>query len=82
MFEGFFDNIGDTRREGVELGVQVLPSEQLSLYANYAFTRATFRDPAEIFSIRADDAFRGSAALGRQRGGAWVTGCPWCPIIR
>ena len=43
VFEGFFDNIGSTRREGVELGLQILPSEQLSLYANYAFTRATFR---------------------------------------
>src|SRR4029079_8740027 len=42
VFEGFFDNIGDTRREGVELGVQVLPSEAVSLYANYALTRATY----------------------------------------
>jgi outer membrane receptor protein involved in Fe transport len=64
VFEGFFDNIGDTRREGVELGVQVLPSEQLSLYANYAFTRATYRDAAEIFSIRADEAFVGSPLAG------------------
>lgn len=64
VFEGFFDNIGDTRREGVELGVQVLPTEGLSLYANYAFTSATFRDPAEIFSIRADDAFVGSPLAG------------------
>ena len=38
----------------------MIPSERLSLYANYAFTRATFRDPAEIFSIRAEDAFVGS----------------------
>ncbi len=64
VFEGFFDNIGDTRREGVELGVQVLPTEQLSLYANYAFTRATYRDQAEIFSIRADDEFAGSPLAG------------------
>jgi iron complex outermembrane receptor protein len=64
VFEGFFDNIGDTRREGVELGVQVLPVEELSLYANYAFTRATFRDAAEIFSIRADEAFVGSPLAG------------------
>jgi iron complex outermembrane receptor protein len=65
VFEGFFDNIGDTRREGVELGVQVLPTDRLSLYANYAFTRATFRDEAEIFSIRADDAFAGSPLAGQ-----------------
>jgi outer membrane receptor protein involved in Fe transport len=64
VFEGFFDNIGTTRREGVELSVQVIPTEQLSMYANYSFTRATFRDPAEIFSIRADDEFAGSPLTG------------------
>jgi iron complex outermembrane recepter protein len=64
VFEGFFDNIGDTQREGVELGVQVLPSEIVSLYANYAYTRATFRSEAEIFSIRADDAFAGAPLSG------------------
>jgi iron complex outermembrane receptor protein len=64
VFEGFFDNIGDTRREGVELGVQVLPSEAVSLYANYAFTRATYRNPAEIFSLRAEDDFAGSPLAG------------------
>jgi iron complex outermembrane recepter protein len=64
VFEGFFDNIGTTRREGIELSAQVLPSERLSLYANYSFTRATFRDPAEIFSIRADSGFVGSPLSG------------------
>jgi iron complex outermembrane receptor protein len=64
VFEGFFDNIGTTRREGIELSVQVLPSEELSLYANYSFTRGTFRDPAEIFSIRADSGFIGSPLSG------------------
>jgi iron complex outermembrane receptor protein len=64
VFEGFFDNIGSTRREGVELGIQILPSEQLSLYANYAFTRATFRDAADIFSIRADADFAGGPLSG------------------
>jgi iron complex outermembrane recepter protein len=64
VFEGFFDNIGNTRREGVELGVQVVPSERLSLYANYAFTRATFRTAADIFSIRADSAFAASPLAG------------------
>jgi outer membrane receptor protein involved in Fe transport len=64
VFEGFFDNIGTTRREGIELALQVIPGEQLSLYANYAFTRATFRTAAEIFSIRADDAFVGAPLSG------------------
>src|SRR6185436_13767218 len=64
VFEGFFNNIGTTRREGVELGVQVVPSERLSLYANYAFTRATFQSAAEIFSIRTDSAFAASPLAG------------------
>ena len=64
VFEGYFENIGATRREGVELGLQVIPNEQLSLYANYAYTRATFRTAAEIFSIRADDAFVGVPLAG------------------
>jgi iron complex outermembrane recepter protein len=64
VFEGFFANIGHTRREGIELGVQVVPREELSLYANYAFTRATYRDAAEIFSIRAQDAFAGAPLAG------------------
>ena len=64
VFEGYFDNIGSTRREGVELAVQVFPSDQFSLYANYAYTLATFRTAAEIFSIRADDAFVGAPLSG------------------
>jgi iron complex outermembrane recepter protein len=64
VFEGFFTNIGDTRRDGVELGIQVLPSEAVSLYGNYAFTRATYRDLADIFSLRADDAFADSPLAG------------------
>ena len=64
VFEGFFDNIGSTRREGIELGVQIIPSEKLSLYANYAFTRATFQDPTAIFSLRADTAFAGAPLSG------------------
>jgi iron complex outermembrane receptor protein len=64
VFEGFFNNIGNTRREGIEFGVQLLPTERLSLYANYAFTRATFRNAADIFSIRADSAFAASSLAG------------------
>ncbi len=77
VFEGFFDNIGSTRREGVELGLQILPSEQLSLYANYAYTRATFRDAAEIFSIRADDAFVGAPLSGENA----VAPGDWMPLV-
>jgi iron complex outermembrane receptor protein len=64
VFEGFFANIGNTRREGAELGIQLVPSERVSLYANYAFTRATFRTAADIFSIRAEAGFAGSPLAG------------------
>jgi outer membrane receptor protein involved in Fe transport len=64
VFQGYFTNIGDTRREGVELSAQVFPSERVSLYANYAWTHATYRTAVEIFSIRADGAFATSPLAG------------------
>ena len=51
--DGFFANLGDTRREGFELGGRYFFTQGHSLYANYAYTRATFQvDGVEIFSIR------------------------------
>jgi iron complex outermembrane receptor protein len=51
--DGFFANLGDTRREGVELGGRYYFPQGHSIYANYAYTRATFQvDGVEIFSIR------------------------------
>jgi iron complex outermembrane recepter protein len=64
VFEGFFDNIGATRRQGLEVALQVIPTERLSLYANYAYTRATFQTAAEIFSIRSDADFSGVPLSG------------------
>ena len=64
VYEGYFANIGDTRREGFELSAQLFPSDRWSLYANYAWTHATYRTAAEIFSIRADAAFAGSPLAG------------------
>ena len=52
--EGYFDNIDKTRREGVELAAQLFLNGGHSLYANYAYTRATYQSEAEIFSIRED----------------------------
>jgi iron complex outermembrane recepter protein len=42
--QGFFQNIGDTRRQGVEAGLNY-KSESWSAYANYSFVDATFRSP-------------------------------------
>src|SRR5262249_29972760 len=38
----FFRNVGTTRRQGVEAGLRYR-SERLNVYANYAFTDATFQ---------------------------------------
>jgi iron complex outermembrane recepter protein len=38
----FFRNVGQTRRQGVELGLR-FHMERLNVYANYAFTDATFQ---------------------------------------
>lgn len=54
--DGFFGNIKNTRREGIELGSRFLFASGQSAYLNYAYTRATFQTTAEIFSIREDDA--------------------------
>lgn len=52
--DGFFGNLDKTRRAGVELSVQTFLAGGHSLYANYAYTRATFQSAADIFSIRED----------------------------
>ncbi len=64
IVSGYFANIGATRREGVELALQLLPSERVSLYANYAYTRGTYRTAAEISSIRSDPGFAASPLAG------------------
>jgi iron complex outermembrane receptor protein len=42
--QGFFQNIGDTRRQGVEAGISYR-AQNWSAYANYSFVQATFRSP-------------------------------------
>ena len=64
LLEGFFANIGRTRREGLELAVQAELIGGHTLYANYAYTRATYRNPVEIFSVRSDSAYAASPLFG------------------
>jgi iron complex outermembrane recepter protein len=42
--QGFFQNIGDTRRQGVEAGFSY-KTPSWSAYANYSFVQAEFRSP-------------------------------------
>lgn len=52
--DGFFGNVAETRREGIEAGLAAAPLRTLSLYANYAYTKATFQVTQDIFSVRAN----------------------------
>ena len=52
--EGYFGNIPKTRRVGLELAGRYTFGEAHSVYANYAYTRATFQSQAEIFSVLED----------------------------
>jgi iron complex outermembrane recepter protein len=45
--QGFFQNIGDTRRQGVEAGLNYR-ADSWSAYANYSFVQATFRSPLVV----------------------------------
>ena len=65
LVSGFFTNLDKTRREGVELSLaSSLLDDRVSWYANYAYTKATFRSDADIFSTRSNDAFEGSPLFG------------------
>ena len=52
--EGYFGNIPKTRRVGIEIAGRYAFGEAHSVYANYAYTRATFQSEAEIFSVLED----------------------------
>jgi iron complex outermembrane receptor protein len=45
--QGFFQNIGDTRRQGVEAGINYR-SSAWSTYLNYSFVQAEFRSPLVV----------------------------------
>jgi outer membrane receptor protein involved in Fe transport len=62
--EGFFANIGATRREGVELSAYTPLPGGHTLYAGYAYTRASFRTRADIFSVRSDPLHHTSPLFG------------------
>ena len=66
LLSGFFTNLSRTRRQGLEVGLQgAALDDRLTWYANYAYTRATFRTDAQLFTIRSDDEFADSPLAGR-----------------
>lgn len=73
---GFFQNIGSTRRQGVEAGLTVRQGG-LRAFLGYTYTEATFRSPLTIGSRNACDrqhdkgravAWRGSGLCGLYAG--------------
>jgi iron complex outermembrane receptor protein len=50
--DGFFVNLDKTRRVGAELAAAYKFPAGHSIYANYAYTRATFQSDADLFTIR------------------------------
>src|SRR5205814_5578529 len=49
---GYFQNIGATRRQGLELALQWIGSTGARAYANYGYTRATFETTARLATTR------------------------------
>jgi iron complex outermembrane receptor protein len=47
LSQGFFENIGDTRRQGVEAGLNYRGGSW-TLFANYSFVQAIFRSPLVV----------------------------------
>lgn len=48
----FFQNVGNTRRQGIEIGLRGIFQNLLETYVNYTLTRATFRDNIQLASPR------------------------------
>jgi len=49
---GYFQNVGATRRGGVEVALQWLGPAGLRLYTNYGYTSATFQTDAQLATTR------------------------------
>lgn len=47
---GYFSNVGDTQRVGLDFGINGQVLDRLKLMANYSYIRATFEDDFSIFN--------------------------------
>ena len=71
---GFFDNVGDTRRQGLELNFSgTLLAERLSWFANYTRLEAEFRENFRVLSPNNPTAEDGEISV---REGARIPGVP------
>lgn len=63
--QGYFDNVGETRRRGVELNLSGRAVPELGWYFNYTYLDATFRTPLTIFSDHHPQAVDGEIQVAR-----------------
>ena len=70
---GYFQNVGGTRRQGVEAGVSLRQGGLLA-YLDYAYTDATFRDPFTVGSQ--NNPFADADGLTQVRRGNQIPGVP------
>lgn len=61
--EGFFDNVGRTRRDGVELNLDGIVGAEGSWFLNYTYLDATFRDALAVPSPNNPAAVGGEIAV-------------------
>lgn len=47
---GFFQNVGKTQRQGIELGLEAAPTQRVRIGARYAYVDATFESAFTAFS--------------------------------
>jgi outer membrane receptor protein involved in Fe transport len=61
--EGYFDNVGETRRDGVEIGLHGDVGDALGWFANYTYLDATFREDLTVPSPNNPAAVAGEIAV-------------------
>ncbi len=71
--EGFFDNIGDTERLGMELGLNG-DLQKLNWFLNYSYIQATFKDAFQASS--ANNSFKDANDLIQVEDGDFIPGIP------
>lgn len=63
--QGFFDNVGRTRRDGLELGIDAAIGDRMDLFANYTWLEATFRNAFAVPSLNNPAAVAGEIPVER-----------------
>lgn len=61
--EGFFDNVGDTRRDGFEANLGGTLGERLTWSLDYTYLKATFRESFTVMSANHPEAIDGEIAV-------------------